>query len=118
MTAMAEKGEKAQVVFMDPPYDKDLYRPVFERLAKSNIIDDNTIEMRVWERGSGETMACGTGACATAVAYLLKNNINCNENPVSTSSFGVNTNLTPVSSKKKILLSILSNDVVNAKVNN
>ena len=27
--------------------------------------------MRVWERGSGETMACGTGACATAVAAIL-----------------------------------------------
>ncbi len=27
--------------------------------------------MRVWERGSGETMACGTGACATAVAAML-----------------------------------------------
>ena len=32
---------------------------------------DNEIEMRVWERGSGETMACGTGACATAVAAML-----------------------------------------------
>ena len=28
--------------------------------------------MRVWERGSGETMACGTGACASAVAAMLK----------------------------------------------
>lgn len=32
------------------------------------IIDDETVEMRVWERGSGETLACGTGACAVAVA--------------------------------------------------
>ena len=32
------------------------------------IIDDHTLKMRVWERGSGETMACGTGACATVVA--------------------------------------------------
>ena len=32
------------------------------------IIDDHTIQMRVWERGSGETWACGTGACAAAVA--------------------------------------------------
>lgn len=34
-------------------------------------IDRKTLKMRVWERGSGETMACGTGACATAVAAIL-----------------------------------------------
>lgn len=37
----------------------------------ARVIDRATVEMRVWERGSGETMACGTGACATAVAASL-----------------------------------------------
>ncbi len=36
-----------------------------------NVIDRNTLNMRVWERGSGETMACGTGACAVVVAAVL-----------------------------------------------
>ena len=36
-----------------------------------HIIDKNTIEMRVWERDSGETLACGTGACASVVACVL-----------------------------------------------
>lgn len=35
------------------------------------VLNDNEIQMRVWERGSGETMACGTGACAAAIASIL-----------------------------------------------
>lgn len=34
------------------------------------VLDSHTIQMRVWERGSGETWACGTGACAAAVASV------------------------------------------------
>ena len=37
----------------------------------TQVISPSEIKMRVWERGSGETMACGTGACATAVAAAV-----------------------------------------------
>lgn len=40
------------------------------------VIDNNTLQMRVYERGSGETFACGTGSCATVVAYALKYKVN------------------------------------------
>lgn len=37
------------------------------------ILDKDNIKMRVWERGAGETLACGTGACASVVACILNN---------------------------------------------
>lgn len=75
-------GNPHCVTFVEDPYTLDLERigEKFERNAvfpeRTNtefvrIDKRNEITMRVWERGSGETWACGTGACAAAVASVL-----------------------------------------------
>lgn len=54
-----------------PKYEND---PIFPERVNTEfveIIDKNTLKMRVWERGSGETWACGTGASAVCVAAVL-----------------------------------------------
>ena len=48
--------------------------PVFPDRVNTEFVevtDSHTLRMRVWERGSGETLACGTGACAVAAAAIL-----------------------------------------------
>ncbi len=77
-------GNPHAVVFIDDADIKDLdieaVGPYFENHARFpertntefvRIIDRNNVQMRVWERGTGETLACGTGCCATAVACVL-----------------------------------------------
>lgn len=77
-------GNPHTVIYVDDVKNLDLEKigPKFEnheRFPKRintefvHCIDRNTVEMHVWERGSGETLACGTGACAVAVASILNN---------------------------------------------
>lgn len=54
-----------------PKFEK---HPIFPRKTNTEfieVVDRKTLNMRVWERGAGETLACGTGACAAAVAAIL-----------------------------------------------
>ena len=51
-----------------PKFENDKLFPERVNTEFVKVLDDHTIKMRVWERGSGETWACGTGACAVAVA--------------------------------------------------
>ena len=77
-------GNPQAVIYVDDVKGLDLEKtgPKFEnheRFPKRintefvHCIDRQTVEMRVWERGSGETLACGTGACAVAVSSILNN---------------------------------------------
>ena len=54
-----------------PKFEHDPLFPEQVNTEFIQVIDDHTLKMRVWERGSGETMACGTGTCAAVVAAAL-----------------------------------------------
>lgn len=78
---LVSMGNPHCVVFEDPDtVGLEHYGPLFERHTAFpervntefvRVIDRGRLKMRVWERGSGETLACGTGACASAVAAVL-----------------------------------------------
>lgn len=75
-------GNPHAVVFLDDVAGLEIEKigPYFEhheRFPKRTntefvkVLDRKTVQMRVWERGTGETLACGTGCCATVVACIL-----------------------------------------------
>ncbi len=81
MTCMS-MGNPHAVVFVEDVEHLDIekigpYFETHERFPKRTntefvkVIDKNHVQMRVWERGTGETLACGTGCCAAAAACIL-----------------------------------------------
>ncbi|MDE7331129.1 MAG: diaminopimelate epimerase [Lachnospiraceae bacterium] len=75
-------GNPHAVIFVDGVSDLPLEKigPLFENHKRFpnrintefvKVLDEENVEMRVWERGTGETLACGTGACAVAAACIL-----------------------------------------------
>ena len=61
-----------KVLVKGPMAEKHERFPDRSNIEFARLVGKDEVEMRVWERGSGETMACGTGACATAVAAISK----------------------------------------------
>jgi diaminopimelate epimerase len=75
-------GNPHAVVYMDEIKELEIekigpkfeHHPCFPNRVNTefaHVLNRQTVEMRVWERGSGETLACGTGACAVAVASMV-----------------------------------------------
>lgn len=62
---------KVDIETLGPMIQKSPVFPDSVNVEFIQLVDRNTIKMRVYERGSGETLACGTGSCAAAVASLL-----------------------------------------------
>ena len=63
--------EKLKIEKYGPIIEVDNHFPNKVNAEFIEIVDKNNINMRVWERGAGETLACGTGACASVVASVL-----------------------------------------------
>ncbi len=66
-----DKPTDEWVLGLGPQIEKDARFPRRTNVEFVRVISRAELEMRVWERGTGETLACGTGACATAVAAVL-----------------------------------------------
>ena len=62
---------KVEIEKIGPKFETHKIFPKKTNTEFVQIIDKKTVKMRVWERGAGETLACGTGACATLVASSL-----------------------------------------------
>lgn len=97
MTAVS-MGNPHAIIYMDDVEHLDLEKigpsfenhPVFPDRVNTEfvkVLDRHTVQMRVWERGSGETLACGTGACAVAVSSILNGYVD-GETPVTVKLLG------------------------------
>ena len=71
--AFVDDTDSLKIEKIGPGFEKNEIFPDRVNTEFIQIIDRKTIKMRVWERGSGETLACGTGACASVVACVLNN---------------------------------------------
>lgn len=67
--------EHLEIEKIGPAFESHVFFPDRVNTEFVKVIDNHTVQMRVWERGSGETLACGTGACAVAVASILNGHV-------------------------------------------
>ena len=65
-----DRVDAVDIDFIGPRFEHAPYFPERINTEFIRVVNPSTIKMRVWERGSGETMACGTGACAAAAAAI------------------------------------------------
>jgi len=71
VTVFVPSADKAPVEELGPKLEQDSLFPEKVNVGFVEVIDERTLKARIWERGSGETMACGTGTCAAVVAATL-----------------------------------------------
>ena len=72
LITFVENIDEIDLPEIGPKLENDPLFPDRTNVEFAQVLDKNRIRMRVWERGSGITQACGTGACATAVAAFIE----------------------------------------------
>ena len=70
-TVFVPSVDKLDLEDLGPKFEHDPMFPERVNVGFVEVIDQHTLKARIWERGSGETMACGTGTCAAVVAATL-----------------------------------------------
>ncbi len=65
-----DEVESLDLKTIGPKFENDPLFPERVNAGFAKVVDEKTIRLRVWERGNGETLACGTGACAAVVAAV------------------------------------------------
>jgi len=73
VTFIKEKISDEKFFDVGPKVENDKFFPNKTNVEFAQILTDDLIEVRVWERGASETLACGSGACAVAVLAIKKN---------------------------------------------
>ena len=71
VTVFVPSVDKVDVERLGALIERDSLFPERVNVGFVEVIDSRTLKARIWERGSGETMACGTGTCAAVVAATL-----------------------------------------------
>jgi diaminopimelate epimerase len=79
--------DNLEIEMIGPSFENHIVFPDRVNTEFVKVIDRHTLQMRVWERGSGETLACGTGACAVAVASVLNGYVD-GDSPVTVKLLG------------------------------
>ncbi len=70
-TVFVSSVDKLNLEKLGPKFEFDPLFPQRVNVGFAEVIDSTTLKVRIWERGNGETMACGTGTCAAVVAATL-----------------------------------------------
>ena len=71
VTFIKEDVNKFDICKYGRIFEIDKAFPKKSNIEFINVVNDHTLKMRVWERGAGETLACGTGACASVVSAII-----------------------------------------------